>query len=138
MKTIFLFAAMLASAAAHACPGLAVEDGWIREAPPGAMMTAGYARLVNTGTKPLTIDGARARGFEGVELHHTVVEDGLSRMREGRLEIAAGGSAALAPGGWHLMLFGAERAPAAGETVRVTLSCGKHEREFLFTVRTDR
>jgi periplasmic copper chaperone A len=138
MKTIFLLAAMLAGAAAHACPGLAVEDGWIREAPPGAMMTAAYARLVNTGTKPLTIDGARAPGFEGVELHHTVVEDGMSRMREGRLEIAAGASAALAPGGWHLMLFGAERAPQAGETVQLTLSCGKRASEFPFTVKADR
>jgi len=138
MRTLGFLAAMLAGTAAHACPGLTVEDGWIREAPPGAMMTAGYARLANTGKQPLTVDGARARGFEGVGLHRTVVEDGVSRMREGRLEIAAGGSAALAPGGWHLMLFGAERVPTAGETVQVTLSCGKHESEFLFTVRTDR
>lgn len=138
MKTLVLLAAMLAGAAAHACPGLVVEDGWIREAPPGAMMAAGYARLVNTGKTALTVDGARARGFEGVELHRTVVENGVSRMRQGRLEIAAGSSAALAPGGWHLMLFGAEHAPKAGETVQLTLSCGQHGREFPFTVKADR
>jgi periplasmic copper chaperone A len=138
MKTLGFLAAMLAGAAAQACPGLVVEDGWIREAPPGAMMTAGYARLVNTGKTPLTVDGAGAAGFEGVELHHTVVEDGESRMREGRLEIAAGASAALAPGGWHLMLFGAARTPKAGETVQLTLSCGPQRREFPFTVKADR
>ena len=137
MKTLAVLAALLAGSA-NACPGLAVEDGWIREAPPGAMMTAGYARLVNTGKKTLTVDGARAPGFEGVELHHTVVEDGVSRMREGRLEIAPGASAALAPGGWHLMLFGAEHAPKAGETVQLTLSCGQRGREFPFTVKADR
>ena len=137
MKTFGFLAAMLASAAAGACPDLVVREGWIREAPPGRMMTAGYARLTNAGSRALVVDGARASGFEGAELHRTVVEDGMSRMRAGRLEIAPGASAALEPGGWHLMLFGAARAPKAGETVMVTLSCGPQASEFPFTVKAD-
>ena len=46
MRTIVLIAAVLASTGAAACPGLAVDQAWIREAPPGAMSVA-YARLTN-------------------------------------------------------------------------------------------
>ncbi len=136
MKISFAIAAALASTgAAAACPGLAVDDAWIRAAPPGATMTAAYARLSNTGDKTLVVDGARSRDFGGAQLHRTVVEDGVSRMRESRLEMAPGTRAALEPGGWHLMLFGATRSLTAGERVSLTLTCGKGEQDVPFTVK---
>lgn len=135
MKTLILIAAALASAGASACPGLAVEQAWIREAPPGAM-SAAYARLINRGKRPLVVDGARSPDFGGAGLHRTVVDDnGMSRMREGSIEIAAGGSAVLAPGGWHLMLFDPARPLKAGDTVNLSLTCGKSAREFPFIVK---
>ena len=135
MKTLIAIAAALASAGAAACPDLAVEQAWIREAPPGAM-SAAYARLVNRGKRPLVVDGARSADFGGAGLHRTVIdENGVSRMREGSLEIPAGGSAMLAPGGWHLMLFDPARLLKAGDTVNLSLTCGKSAREFPFTVK---
>jgi hypothetical protein len=135
MNTLVAIAAVFAGAGAGGCPGLAVEDAWIRAAPPGAMMTAAYARLVNTGKAALVIDGASGRGFDSVELHHTVVEKGMSRMRQEPLRIAPGASALLAPGGWHLMLFGAAGSLAAGKTLPLTLNCGPGASEFPFTVK---
>ena len=137
MKTLGLLAALLASTSASACPDLVVKGGWIREAPPGATMTAAYARLYNVGKAPLVLDGGHATGFEGVELHHSVVENGVVQMRPGKLTIEPGGNALLAPGSWHLMLFGATRPPKAGETVMLTLTCGADTREFPFTVKAD-
>lgn len=137
MKALLAVAAALACAdAAAACPGLAVENAWIREAPPGAMMAAAYARLVNHGKQALVIDGARGgKDFGGAGLHRTVVENGVSRMREGKLEIAPGASAELAPGGWHLMLFDAKRGLKAGDVAKLALSCGTGSQEFPFTVK---
>lgn len=135
MKNLLAIATVLASTGAGACPGLEVEDAWIRLAPPGTMMTAAYVRLINTGKQPLVVDGARARDFGGIELHQSLVEGGVSRMRPGKLEVPAGGSAALEPGGWHLMLFGTARGLAAGDTVPLTLTCGDSASEFPFTVR---
>lgn len=135
MKNALVIAAALASTGAAACPGLEVENAWIRQAPPGTMMTAAYARLVNTGKQPLVVDGAHGRDFSGVELHQTQVQGGMSRMRPGKLEVPAGGSAALEPGGWHLMLFGIARGLAAGDTVPLTLTCDESASEFPFTVK---
>jgi hypothetical protein len=135
MKNALVIVAALASTGAAACPGLEAEDAWIRQAPPGSMMTAAYARLVNTGKLPLVVDGARGKDFSGVELHQTQVQGGMSRMRPGTLAIPAGGSVALEPGGWHLMLFGMTRGLAAGDTVPLTLTCGAGASEFPFTVK---
>lgn len=138
MRTLTLLIAALAGAgapaSASACPGLAVEDAWIREAPPGAM-SAAYAKLTNRGTTPLTLDGARSEAFGGAGLHRTVLVGGMARMREGTLEIAPGASAALEPGGWHLMLFDPATVLKAGDVVPLTLTCGKSERTFPFTVK---
>ncbi|MGH8482548.1 MAG: copper chaperone PCu(A)C [Nevskiaceae bacterium] len=136
MKTLLAAAlALLAGAPAAACPGPAVEEAWIREAPPGAMSVA-YAKLANRGKQPLVLDGARSEAFGGAGLHRTVLDaGGMSRMREGTLEIAPGAGAALEPGGWHLMLFDPARILKAGDVVQLTLTCGKDERAFPFTVK---
>lgn len=134
MRTLTLLIAMLASAGAQACPGLAVEGAWIREAPPGAM-SAAYAKLTNRGKKPLILDGARSEAFGGAGLHHTTVVDGMARMREGTLPVAPGASALLEPGGWHLMLFDPARILKAGDVVTLTLTCGKDAAAFPFTVK---
>lgn len=124
----------LSPGAAFACPGLQVKDGWIRQAEPGAMMTAAYASLSNTGKKPITIQRASATGFLGAELHRSTIENGMHRMTEGTLELAPGQSVALEPGSWHLMLF---RPPvlATGQTVAVTFQCGQKASTASFEVR---
>lgn len=123
-------------APAAACPGLMADDAWIRAAPPGATLTAAYARLRNLGEQPLKVDGAASPGFGSAELHRTVVENGVSKMRHGQpLEIAAGGHAALEPGGWHLMLMDPAQPLQAGERVPVSLRCGAESAEFTFVVK---
>jgi copper(I)-binding protein len=127
---------LLASGRAGACRDLAATDAWIREAPPGAMSVA-YVKLTNRGKQPLVLDGARSEDFGGAGLHRTEVDaSGMARMREGTLPIAAGASAALEPGGWHLMLFDPARLLRAGDVVQVTLTCGKDELTVPFTVKT--
>ena len=135
MKTLAAVAALLASTAAFGCPDLAVENGWIREAPPGAMSVA-YGKLVNRGKRTLVVDGARSKDFGGASLHRTELDDqGMSRMREGSITLAPGASAVLEPGGWHLMLFDPARLLKAGDVVSLALTCGKDAREFPFTVK---
>lgn len=138
MRTLTLLIATLAGAGApacaSACPGLAVESAWIREAPPGAM-SAAYAKLTNRGKRPLVLDGARSEAFGGAGLHHTTVVNGMARMREGTLPIAPGATATLEPGGWHLMLFDPARILKAGDVVTLTLTCGQDAAAFPFTVK---
>jgi hypothetical protein len=132
----FLAAALFVSLPAAACPGLELSDGWIREAPPGAAVMAAYARLRNAGPAALDVEKARSAEFGAAELHRTVVENGISRMLRGQiLRLPPGASAALEPGGWHLMLFRPARQLKAGDEVAITLECGKTAQSFPFTVR---
>lgn len=127
-----------ASLPALACPGLELADGWIREAPPGATVMAGYANLRNTGTAVLNLQQVRSPDFGAAELHRSVVEDGLSRMlRSQILRLPPGGSAALEPGGWHLMLFRPLRGLKSGDPVAITLECGDAAQTYTFTVKNE-
>ncbi len=115
---------------------LAASDAWIREAPPGATATAGYVQLRNNTATPIQCDGASGADFGAIELHRSVIEDGASRMlRNQVLEVPAQGSAELAPGGYHLMLFRPQRPLAAGDHSTLTLHCGDQRPEIDFTLR---
>jgi copper(I)-binding protein len=106
-RTIALFMlALTLSQTALAAGRLEIDRAWIRTAPPGAMMLAGYATLRNTGDAPLTVVGASSETFGDASLHESVEVDGVARMKAlGPLEIAPGASVVFAPGGKHLMLM---------------------------------
>ncbi len=140
VKFPFATAVLLLSlpAAAAACSGLELADGWIREAPPGAPVMAAYARLRNTGAAPLTLSTLSSPEFGAVELHRTVVDDGVSHMLHGQvLQLPPDAGVALEPGGWHLMLFRPLRPLKAGDTVAIAFECGAAARSFSFTVRSE-
>ena len=85
---------------------LKFENAWVRATPPGAMMTAGFGRLVNHTDAELEITAYTSPAYGDVSLHQTVIENGVSRMREvPGLTIPPGGEVELAPGGYHLMLM---------------------------------
>jgi copper(I)-binding protein len=103
-----------------AAAGLELREAWIREAPPTAAMLAGYAELANTGTAPLRVTAARSADFGAVELHEMRMDGGVMRMRAlDAIEVPAGASVRLAPGGNHLMLMRPARALRAGDRVRI-------------------
>lgn len=136
MRFLTTAALLLACAGAQACPGLVAEDAWIRAAPPGALMTAAYAKLRNAGSRRLGIGGAFSPDFASAELHQTVVENGIARMRHGAtLQLEPGARAALEPGGWHLMLIRPTRPLAPGDRVALAFQCGREATEFTFIVR---
>jgi copper(I)-binding protein len=114
-------ALLAASGSAHADGKLGVTDAWIRPAPPGSTMLAGYATLSNKGDAPLTVLAVQTQGFRMASLHETKIEGDVSRMRElHRLVIAPGEIVALEPGGKHLMLMHPRHPIAVGEKVEVT------------------
>lgn len=131
-----LAAALVFCGPALACEGLQVAGAWIREAPPGASVMAGYASLRNAGSSALTLDGVHSADFSAVELHRTQMQDGRMQMRaEPRLPLDPGAAAQLQPGGLHLMLFDPRRALQAGDRVAISFDCGGKSQTFDFTVR---
>lgn len=121
LRLVLLLVASLAAGAVHAEGRVGVFDAWIRAAPPGATMLAGYATLKNSGNAPITILAVQSEVFRMTSLHETVVDGDTAKMREmHRLVIPPGGEVQLAPGGMHLMLMQPRREIQVGEQVAVT------------------
>jgi len=69
-------------------------------------MAAGYLELINQSGKDVRINRVSSPEYGSVEMHETVVEDGIARMREiPELEIADGDTVVFERGGKHLMLM---------------------------------
>jgi copper(I)-binding protein len=133
-STFAAFAAMMAltlgpgpAAAESAAEGdsdIVVERAWARATPPGAATGSAYLTVTNAGNVADRLLGATTPAAERIEVHEMSVTDGVMRMRplaEG-LAIEPGASAALAPGGAHLMLIGVTEPLVAGETIDLTLT----------------
>ncbi|TJY62224.1 copper chaperone PCu(A)C [Sinimarinibacterium sp. CAU 1509] len=117
-------------------PVLSAADAWIREAPPGASAHAGYVTLRNNGNNDLVCDRVTGADFGAAELHRSVAEDGVMRMlRDQRIELAAGGTAELKPGSYHIMLFRAQRDLRSGDRSELTIHCGDQQVSASFEVR---
>lgn len=111
---------LFATASAHAEGKLSVFDAWIRAAPPDARMLAGYATLKNTGDAPIKLLTVQSDAFRGSSIHETVVEHDVTRMRElPRLDLAAGATIEMKPGGRHLMLVDPRHPIVVGDKIHM-------------------
>ena len=109
------------SAKPDACQ-LRISKAWVRAAPPGTMMMAGYATVTNPCATPALIVGADSSDFGDVSVHETVVEGGISRMRAlPALPVPAGARVEFAPGGAHLMLMAPARPMPEGSQAHIRL-----------------
>ncbi|MCC5888330.1 MAG: copper chaperone PCu(A)C [Gammaproteobacteria bacterium] len=101
---------------------IVIEAPWVRETPPGRTVAAGYLDIRNNGEQRRALLTAESPDASRVELHTMEHEDGMMRMRQiERLEIPAGTTVSLEPGGLHLMLFDIETAQV-GNHVNMTLT----------------
>ncbi len=89
-----------------------------------AMMTSAvYLTLRNNGDVADTLVSAATDAAQAVEIHESRMEDGVMRMRQrDNVEIPAGESVVLAPGGLHVMLIGLTQELTEGDEFDVTLT----------------
>ncbi|MFO7298249.1 MAG: copper chaperone PCu(A)C [Pseudomonadota bacterium] len=101
--------------------GITISQPWARATPGGVKNGAAYLQISASGTADKLVD-ARSDAAERVELHNHVQENGVMRMRRVEsIEVPAGGTVTLAPGGYHLMLMGLKQPLKAGEKLDLTL-----------------
>ncbi len=121
-RVAWALALLLPLAAAQAAE-LDVSDAWVREAPPGVSVLAAYMQLHNGGDRPRQVVKVASPAFERVEMHRSEMKDGMARMLPvDALIVAPGKTLALAPGGYHLMLFHPKHPLRAGDTVPLDLT----------------
>lgn len=97
-----------------------VKDAWARPALQGQTATGAFMTLLST-------EGARLVGASSavagvVEIHEMVMEGNVMKMRAvPAVDLPAGRSVELKPGGYHVMLMDLRRPLKAGERVPVDL-----------------
>jgi copper(I)-binding protein len=115
-----------------------VTDPWIRGTVPQQMATGAFMQLKSA--KDAKLVEARSPVAGVVEIHEMKLENNVMRMRAvPALDLPAGRTVELKPGGYHVMLMDLKQTMKEGEVVPVTLvveSAGKREAiEVKATVR---
>jgi iron complex outermembrane receptor protein len=102
---------------------LVIGHPWSRPTAPGVPTGVAYLSITNNGPTEEVLLGARSPAAERVELHQTIVSEGMARMRPlPQIAIAPGATVRIAPGGIHFMLFGLTAPLAPGDEVPLILS----------------
>ena len=126
MKKISLFAAGLlfsAGVLAAAADNIAVQDPYVRLAPPNAPATGAFMIIKNNGDQDVKVLKADNPASRVTELHTHLNEGGVMKMRPvPAIDIKAKGEAVLKPGGLHVMLIDLKAPMKEGDLVPITLT----------------
>ena len=106
---------------------LKIENAWTRGTPPNAKVGGGYLTITNAGGTADRLVSGSSEIAGKVEIHEMKVENGIMKMRPlpDGLEIPAGESVKLAPGGLHVMFMKLTGPLKQGEMVKATLTFEK-------------
>ena len=101
---------------------LLISNVWARATVPAVKVGAAYFTVENRGTQADTLIGASCPAASEAMFHRTTEQNGISHMAPaGRIEIPAGKTVKIEPGGLHLMLMGLKQPLHAGFLVPLTL-----------------
>jgi len=121
MKRLVLAAVLAAAVAVPAFAQVTVKEPWVRatvahQQATGAFMQIGSAKGVRLVSAASPVAGI-------VEIHEMAMEGNVMRMRPvAGIEVPAGKSVELKPGGYHVMLMDLKRQLKEGEAVPITLT----------------
>ena len=121
-KSIFFVTCLLIASGAMGQTGqLEINTPWARATPGRAENGAAYLTIVSPTADRLTAVSSPAA--KKVELHTMSMEGGVMRMRPlAAIDIAAGQTVTLTPGGVHIMLLGLTQPLREGKSFPLTLS----------------
>ena len=94
---------------------------------PNAPVGGGFLTIENTGTEADRLVSVTSTVAGATQIHEMAMQGDVMKMRElaDGIEIPAGETVILAPGGFHIMFMGLKQAFVEGETVAVTLTFEK-------------
>jgi copper(I)-binding protein len=103
-------------------PPFVATDIVITEPMPGKSMSAGYVTLSNNTRASVELTHVVSPDFESIEMHESIVENGIAKMRRiDSLSIQAGSKSKLERGGKHLMLM---HRTASSDTISLSFYSG--------------
>ena len=128
-KTVLVAALIAASSNLAMAEAIQVGDISImnpvaRATPANAPVSAGYMTITNNGAQADRLIAVESDFSERGEIHEMAMDGDVMKMREleSGIELPAGESVTLMPGGLHLMFMGLNEQLLEGETRDVTLT----------------
>jgi copper(I)-binding protein len=121
-KLITLLLCIFSTSAATAMD-ISIEKPWVRSGPPTAEVFAAYMIIHNHSAHSKTLTSLASTDFEAVSLHQTSMHEGMMHMKTiSSLDIGAGQSISLEPGGYHLMLSKPMTPISNNKHIKITLT----------------
>lgn len=122
VSLIFLAGPFMAADLSAESGSVEVTDAWIRLAPPGVKVHAGYLTVSNRGTEARYLVAVKSPAFSRAEMHISREKNGVATMEHlAQVTIPPGKSVTFAPGGLHVMLMGVNEEQAGDAAVPLTL-----------------
>jgi len=120
MKHFFIAALLAITSSAWAQVTVSVEDARVRGTVPQQQATGAFMRL--TANQAVRLVEASSPVAGTTEIHEMTMDNGVMRMRQiPGLDLPAGQTVELRPGGYHVMLLNLRQQLEAGQTVPITL-----------------
>lgn len=120
MKQLFITGLLALTATAWAQTTVKVEDAWVRGTVATQKATGAFMRLTPSTNARLVEAKSPVAGV--VEIHEMAMENDIMKMRQiPGLDLAAGRTTELKPGGYHVMLMDLKQPLKGGEQVSITL-----------------
>lgn len=117
IRTTIAAVAMLAAAAQAQ---VTVKDAWVRATVPQQKATGAFMQLQSA--KGSRLVSANSPLTPNVEVHEMAMQDNVMRMRQvPAIELPAGKTVDLKPGGYHIMFMNLTQPVKEGDTVPLTL-----------------
>ena len=109
--------------AASVADSIQISDPYVRMVPPNSPATAAFMELKNTSDKNHALVSAKAYFNKTTELHNHIHDNGVMRMRQvQQIDLPAGKSTALKPGGFHIMLIGLDAPVQKDQNIKIDLT----------------
>ena len=127
-SALFLCIASITPGAAAAqdvkAGSLTISAPWSRATPKGAAVAAGFLVIHNSSGSADRLLGGESEAAKEVQVHEMVMENQVMKMRQlvQGLEIPAGATVELKPGGNHMMLMGLARPLNQDDRYKMSLS----------------
>jgi periplasmic copper chaperone A len=97
-----------------------VKDAWVRGTVPAQKVTGAFMEI--TGKRAVRLVGAKSAVAATVEIHNMTMTGGVMKMFPvDGIDVPAGKTVKLAPGGYHVMLFGLKQQMKPGDKVPLDL-----------------
>jgi len=101
---------------------ISVHQPWARASILASRPAAAYLTILNKDDRPVTLVALETPAAGRAEVHQTIKQgDFMKMVPAGPIEVPAGGSVHMEPGGYHVMLMDLERPIEKGETFTLTL-----------------